>query len=232
MSSSNDDKNEKNLIDDDESKDKLTDLGPKLCSKQAIRIKIIRGDPNDDASRNIQPKPRNSSSFAPSSMGDPSSSSSGDDFMSQRVQRFLSIVDIPPEQLFEANQSYGLLTRQQQQSPKQSTNAFTDLPPIRHHQQQANNTRINNKKASLLLDENNASGGGGSGKRKTSRNLTRRNSTMNNGLSQEAKARIIREIIENYDLDNYIEEFRRSNIVTEIKLEKKYIYPFFVARRK
>ena len=121
-----------------------------------------------------------------------------------RMERFLSICEIPPEILLyqqEMQRKFGAGGGEANGSPEK-------------------NSKINNVLAKNVFGQKK--------KFPIKKNDFERidktksfSTKFGNGLSQQVRAEIIKNIIKNFNLENYINQFK-SNFVIEIELDKKY----------
>lgn len=127
-----------------------------------------------------------------------------------RVDRFLSIVEIPPEVVWLSQQKFA----------KQFS--MPDIEETAIDETKATEAEPEVKKLEQIL------------KKKTNKKVKKidnkgKNSSRSNlngsTLSQETKARIIKDIIRNYDIDYFMDELRAKDIV-QIQLNKKLFSNF------
>lgn len=128
-----------------------------------------------------------------------------------RVDRFLSIVEIPPEIIWLTQQAFAKnnaknesINEEEEEEPKLEENKTkpTTTTAIMNR----------NKKPKIKKKQQ---------KRKESFNIFKFD--YGSSLTQQAKANIIKEIIKNYDLDLFMNELRSRDVV-QINLNKKFIF--------
>lgn len=180
----------------EESKDQVCELEPKIQTRRAApRIKIIQVDEEPSSSKT-------STATTKQPIKTPAAKKFDDDALSQRVQRFLSIVDIPPEEVTFAAQNYDKVIARHR--------AASETQKIIEDEDTLHSADARGRKVSLFKGQQQKSG------------LSRPGAAAYKiGLSQEAKSRIIKEIIANYDQERFLDQFRSTSIA-EVKLEKKY----------
>lgn len=178
----------------EESKDQVCELEPKIQTRRAApRIKIIKVDEEPSSSKTSTTK---------QPIKTPAAKKFDDDALSQRVQRFLSIVDIPPEEVTFAAQNYDKVIARHR--------AASETQKIIEDEDALHSADARGRKVSLFKGQQQKSG------------LSRPGAAAYKiGLSQEAKSKIIKEIIANYDQERFLDQFRSTSIA-EVKLEKKY----------
>lgn len=159
-----------------ESKDKVAELETSFQPKRRIKIVRIDEEPPEVKMRPFEETANRRSR-----------GSRDEDEFQQRVKRFLSIVDIPPEEVTFAMENYERVLKSKSSDPDERKSSVT-----KDHE-------VKRKYSKIGLS--------------TARS--------NVGLSQEAKSRIIKEIIQNYDQKRFLRQITSTNVV-EIKLEKKY----------
>ena len=126
-----------------------------------------------------------------------------------RVDRFLSIVEIPPEIIWLTQQAF---------AKNNAKNESIDEEEEEEPKLEENKT----KPTTLIANKNK--------KPKTKKKQKKRKESFNifkfvygSSLTQQAKANIIKEIIKNYDLDLFMNELRSRDVV-QINLNKKFIF--------
>lgn len=183
----------------EESKDQVCELEPKIQTRRAApRIKIIQVDEEPSSSKTS----KTSTAATKQPIKTPAAKKFDDDALSQRVQRFLSIVDIPPEEVTFAAQNYDKVIARHR--------AASETQKIIEDEDTLHSADARGRKVSLFKGQQQKSG------------LSRPGAAAYKiGLSQEAKSRIIKEIIANYDQERFLDQFRSTSIA-EVKLEKKY----------
>jgi hypothetical protein len=149
-----------------------------------------------------------------------------------RVDRFLSIVEIPPEVVWLTQQKFA-----NNMANKWNDNSIEEADENEPDSNQENETKIeqqakpndtakskapktkcqldtNKKKHSIFNNNNNM-------------NLFGTDQIFGTGLSQTAKAQIIKDIIRNYDIDRFMNQLRAKEVV-QIKLNKK-LFSIFIS---
>lgn len=163
-----------------------------------------------------------------------------------RVERFLSIVEIPQEILYYTQQKFGGLaelgeenedTDQENQSDEKKDAPKKDginrMENIAEEDSDLDENQVEEKaiekipvstKLPEIVNKNNKTLCDKKSKKKTVETVK----FYYNGstLSQQAKAQIIKNIIDNYDLDKYLNEFK-SKYYVDIIFDKKYFILFY-----
>lgn len=123
-----------------------------------------------------------------------------------RVDRFLSIVEIPPEIIWLTQQAFA------KNNAKNESIDEEEEPKLEENKTKPTTLITNkNKKPKIKKKQ----------KRKESFNIFKFD--YGSSLTQQAKANIIKEIIKNYDLDLFMNELRSRDVV-QINLNKKFIF--------
>lgn len=226
----------------EESKDEIAELGKSFNASMNVkgrhgtnknRIRIIKVDHEaEDETANSQHElvkkigvNRAALARVGQSANSGDESSDADEEFKKRVQRFLSVVEIPQEQILIYTPSAVMSN-----SGKVKTNGassgngfFESLVQSNESQSNASSTK-NTKNVTKLSTESvkltivDVDGSDASVvKTKMNRLKGYRNGT---GLTQDKKARIIKEIIKNYDLDAYMDKIKETSVV-EYKHDKK-----------
>jgi hypothetical protein len=151
-----------------------------------------------------------------------------EDEFQRRVRRFLSVVELPQESLYDSVRAPPLPMRE----PKKSTTTAT--PPSllekvvkedeknKKKPKDTNKVANSSKKSKKPMESN-------MGEKivvnlddslVTTKNNKIRSYRNGTGLTQENKARIIKEIIRNYDLSSYVGRIKNTGVV-ECKIDKK-----------
>jgi hypothetical protein len=125
-----------------------------------------------------------------------------------RVDRFLSIVEIPPEIIWLTQQAFA-----KNNAKNESIDEEEEEEPKLDENKTKPTTLITNKKKKPKIKKKQ--------KRKESFNIFKFD--YGSSLTQQAKANIIKEIIKNYDLDLFMNELRSRDVV-QINLNKKFIF--------
>jgi hypothetical protein len=147
-----------------------------------------------------------------------------------RVERFLSICEIPPEILMYTQQIYGSQFQDQNHDEQHKEESSQDNKA----QDSSNNNNIKDEKNAFLVNKRNSKLL--SERIKLNNKKKMKKSTSSNdlkgekikhyhngsGLSQKVRKEIIKSIIKSYDIEKYIRNFN-SNYVIEVELNKKYL---------
>ncbi len=145
-----------------------------------------------------------------------------DKIMAPRIERFLSIVEIPPEILLYTQQ----LAHQQREAKaaqedkmakkKQKNDQQNKVGVGKKVQQNAKKKDDSHPTNDDLINETRK----GSNKCVMFDRNSIRHYHNGSGLTQAAKREIIKSIIKNFDMNKYLQEFKESQIV-EVKLDRK-----------
>jgi hypothetical protein len=133
-----------------------------------------------------------------------------------RIERFLSICDIPQSVLYYTQQKFQQISELNAKNSKQKLTPSNKQQAVSSKQQKNHESKNKNK---AVFEK-------GRGKKsKSPMSWLNQNSQVryyHNGssLPQQHKKEIIFDIISNYDPENYLQEFKNS-LVIEIKLDKK-----------
>lgn len=124
-----------------------------------------------------------------------------------RVDRFLSIVEIPPEILWLTQQKFAQKFQNMPEVDETKLDEVDEEKLVESNVESTKKGKKHAKKTNKLKTDKNKAG---------SRSF-RDGST----LTQEVKAQIIKDIIRNYDLDLYIKEAKARDVV-QIEYKKKF----------
>ena len=130
-----------------------------------------------------------------------------------RVDRFLSIVEIPPEIIWLTQQTFAKNNASNKNESIEEEEEEEDEEVTEQKVELSKKSKLKRKKKKKIIS-----------KRKES--LFNKYGDVST-LSQQAKANIIKEIIKNYDLDLFINETRSKDVV-QIHLNKKYSINYII----
>lgn len=187
-----------------------------ITPRKSSSIPIIRTDemPKENIPKlNLRKRSSNRSLNIPEiRLSEDCQSDEDDSVFKPRVERFLSIVELPPEVLLYAQQKFQInasnigivepLSKKDLKTKKQSTLSLSKVTET--------------KKVIVKQDTSNSS----TPREKQKHHQKIRYYHDGSGLSQTARANIIKDIIKNFDLNKYLNDFKSSHIV-ELKLDKK-----------
>ena len=129
-----------------------------------------------------------------------------------RVDRFLSIVEIPPEIVWLTQQKFAKQFQDMMEEIDENNLEKETKEPSKEEQEKESK-KVDSVKPKKTTKQ----------KKKKTNEKTNKNNFALSGLTQEMKAQIIKDIIRNYDIELFIKEARARDVI-QIEIKKKLTF--------